>query len=71
MGYPFIILGKYSMDIFLWHLYIQGSLNVHFLAMEKSILKWLIYYGSMFAIPIVVRYLYNEGKKKVYGILKA
>ena len=71
MGYPFIIFGKYSMDIFLWHLYIQNSLNVDFLEMEKSILKWLIYYGLMLAIPIVVRCLYNEGKKKIYGILKA
>ncbi|NBI89226.1 hypothetical protein D3Z45_01165 [Lachnospiraceae bacterium] len=71
IGYPFMVLGKYSMDIFLWHLYIQSSLNVYFLAMEKSILKWSIYYGSMFTIPIVVRFLYNEGKKKIYSILKA
>lgn len=71
IGYPFMVLGKYSMDIFLWHLYIQGTLNVYFRAMEKGILKWLVYYGSMFAFPIVVRCLYNEVKKKIYCILKA
>lgn len=69
LGNFFNILGKYSLDIYLWHLYIQAYLNRYFGNMNKNILKWMIYYTCMFGIPIVIRYLYNIIKNKVYTIL--
>lgn len=70
VGGFFSILGKYSMDIFLWHLYIQDCLNIYFVSLEKNMIKWLIYYGAMFAVPIAARFLYNKTKMKMYSILK-
>lgn len=69
IGQGFSVLGKYSMDIFLWHIFIQYYLNGYFLDMENKVLKWLIYYCAMLLIPIFCRFIYNVIKKKVYGIL--
>lgn len=69
-GIPFSVLGKYSMDIFLWHLYIQEYLNGYFISMEKNVIKWFIYYGAMFSVPIITRYLYNKAKTKVYQVIQ-
>lgn len=67
---PLSVLGKYSMDIFLWHLLIRNYLNRYFFWMEKNVFKWIIYYCSMFIIPILVRCLYNKVKSKTYDVLK-
>lgn len=69
-GKPFTLLGKYSMDIFLWHIYIQQYLSVYFGEMNQGFCKCLIYYGSMFLIPVVVRCMYNRMKVSAYEVLK-
>lgn len=69
IGRMFGILGKYSMDIFLWHILIQECLNRYFLGMEKNVLKWIIYYGAMFMLPVIGRSIYNKIKEKTYEVL--
>lgn len=71
IGDLFCICGKYSLDIFLWHLYIQQILNQYASMMKNNVLKWIIYYGSMLLIPIAVRKIYSQIKKRVYRILTA
>ena len=65
----FIVIGKYSLDIFLWHLYIQEFLNRYFLELNNMLFKRIIYYSSMIFIPVIIRYLYNRMKEKIYTVL--
>lgn len=70
LGQPFAILGKYSMDIFLWHMFIRQCLNVYFAGMNQGVCKCFIYYFSMFFIPVFVRYTYTRVKIKMNEVLK-
>lgn len=69
-GNVFGVIGKYSMDIFRWHLFIQNYLNARFLMIEIRPVKWIIYYGAMFGIPILVRHVYNKIKENIYSDLE-
>lgn len=70
LGQPFALLGKYSVDIFLWHLFIQKYLNMYFGELNQGVCKCLIYYSSMLLIPVFVRFIYNKIKWKTYELLK-
>jgi len=65
----FRYLGRYSMDIFFWHVLIM-----EYLAKILNKLGWaptlwpkrIIYYTSMFGVPIAVRLFYEKIKKDMY-----
>ena len=65
--YPICVLGRYSLDIFLWHLFIMNKLNSFDLVLFENILiKRLVYYSLMFCLPIIGRLIYEENKKRLY-----
>lgn len=66
----FIMLGKYSLDIFLWHMYIQKFMIQYFDTLNCRILQWILFYGAMLIIPATIRYIYTIGKQKVFDLLK-
>lgn len=53
-------LGKYSLDIFMWHLMIQRFFVIH--PIYNIWLRRIVVYGCMFSIPIIFR--------KIWIILK-
>ncbi|MBE5853085.1 MAG: hypothetical protein E7299_09120 [Lachnospiraceae bacterium] len=57
----FSLLGKYSLDIFIWHLFIELKL-LSYIVINNIYIKRVIYYSCMFFIPIVVRYIYEKIK---------
>lgn len=66
------ILGKYSLDIFLWHLFIQRMITIYALEYLSNIwVRRFIYYLAMINVPILARYLYNLLKKKMYELKKS
>lgn len=66
------VLGKYSLDIFLWHLFIQRMITTYALGYLSNIwVRRLVYYLAMFNVPILARYLYNKLKKKMYELKKS
>lgn len=71
IGKPFGILGKYSMDIFLYHLMIEHWLSVYIPLTGTPVLKWVVYQCSMFIIPILVRWVYSRAKSKAYEMIRA
>ena len=71
IGKVFAVLGKYSMDIFLYHLMILNYLNTRYTSLAQTpVLRWFIYQGCLFGIPILVRCLYNQLKSKAYRELR-
>lgn len=69
---PFLLialLGKYSLDIFLWHIFIQQLLNMTVLDKLNNIwLRRLVYYFAMFLLPIFVRYIYTVIAKQIRSL---
>lgn len=62
--------GKYSLDIYLWHIIIQHlcvRLNLRY-SLNIWILR-IIAYTMMFGLPILGRYLYTKVKQKVTLVL--
>lgn len=68
---PFKVLacwGKYSLDIFLWHIFIQQILEKTSLAMlPPTMYKRVIYYSAMLFLPIIGRIIYTKTKENVYA----
>lgn len=66
---PFVVialLGKYSLDIFLWHIFIQQLLNIIILDKLNNIwFRRLVYYFAIFFLPIFVRYIYTIIVRKI------
>lgn len=63
LNLPFMVialLGQYSLDIFLWHIFIRQSLNIMLLDKLGNIwIKRIVYYFAMFFIPIFMREVYT------------
>lgn len=58
------LVGKYSLDIFIWHLFIQYLFSQYSLPYNI----WLrrgIYYTGMIFLPVLVRRLYDQCKKRM------
>lgn len=67
------LLGKYSLDIFLWHFLIRDLLTEYispFLYKDNFILKSILYYFFMFALPIIFRALYQQFKNRGKSFLQ-
>lgn len=64
----FELLGKYSLDIFIWHWLIRDILDNHFI-FSNMWKKRICFYTCMFFIPIIIRKLYNELKKDMYNTI--
>ncbi|WP_242843357.1 acyltransferase family protein [Kineothrix alysoides] len=59
----FVILGKYSLDIYLWHIVIQNIFVVYVWKYVPNM--WLMRftaYSMMFAIPVIGRYIWDKFK---------
>lgn len=66
------VLGRYSLDIFLWHIFIQRMITTYALGYLSNIwVRRLVFYLAMFNVPILARYLYNKLKKKMYELKKS
>lgn len=57
-------VGKYSLDIFIWHLFIQCLLSQYFLP-DNIWLRRGVYYMCMLFIPMLARKLYNKCKQRM------
>lgn len=66
-------LGKYSLDIFLWHVFILNILQRVWETQDDNLiaLKWIIYIGALVGFPIVGRKCYTKIKNKMYNIICA
>lgn len=62
------VIGTYSLDIFLWHLFIQRFLINNFV-FENIWIKRCVFYFCMIIIPIVIRMIYMKIKGIVYSYL--
>lgn len=61
------LLGKYSLDIFLWHFLIRDLLTEYiptFLYRNTVVFKNILYYFLMFALPVTFRLLYQQLKNR-------
>ena len=71
---PFYLLGKYSLDIFIWHLFVRDQVTYHIyrwdIAINSLIFKNALYYSIMFALPILYRWLLNQARAMVYAEMK-
>lgn len=56
---PICLLGKYSLDIFLWHLYVREMWSFLFGIPENIWVRRVLFYGIMFFVPILVRKMYT------------
>lgn len=65
----FSVIGKNSMDVFLWHLFIQSILNMYLVDLDNLIIKNIIYYSMMICIPIICRMCYIKIKDSVYDVI--
>lgn len=65
-----IQLGKYSLDIFIWHLLIQRFWVVHREIITNIWMFRVVVYFTMFIIPILCRKIYEEIKTNVKELLK-
>lgn len=62
-------LGKYSLDIFLWHMFIREILSRTVLVYLDHIwIRRIVYYAAMFGLPILGRMLYIKIKQIMYKI---
>ncbi|AOZ93316.1 acyltransferase family protein [Paenibacillus crassostreae] len=72
--YPFkalTLMGKYSLDIFLWHLFVQTFLTSFEINLLPNIwVKRIVYYSAMFFIPVIFRILYEKLKNYIYDNYK-
>ncbi len=59
------MLGKYSLDIFMWHLLIQQIIT-KYIVFDNIWIKRIVYYTCMLMIPILGRMIYTYLKKQVY-----
>lgn len=59
-------LGKYSLDIFLWHELIKYALCVF--SFQSIWLKRIVFYGAMFGLPVLFRIMYTKLKNYMYSI---
>ena len=55
------LVGKYSLDIFLWHILIQNML-MRYIVIDNIWIKRSVYYLAMIGLPIVVRIVYEKIK---------
>jgi len=65
----FTLLGKYSLDIFIWHILIQSIFKAYLPVISNIWLMRGVYYGGMFFIPIVMRLLYIKLRGEIYKVL--
>lgn len=62
----FAVLGRYSLDIFLWHITIQRLLMG--IAIDSLWLRRIVYYSGMLGLPVLFRYLYKKARAKAYEL---
>lgn len=63
------ILGRYSLDIFIWHMYIHDILVIYFNCISENMwLRRLVFYIVMFGIPIAGRKIYMFLKRDMYAM---
>lgn len=63
------ILGRYSLDIFLWHLFIREFLINHY-DISNIWMKRCVYYTLMFFVPILLRLAYERVKHEICTLYK-
>ncbi len=63
--YPITLLGKYSLDIYIWHLFVQKILIMRISNIGNMGIKRIIFYLAMFLGPILGRIIYERIKKEV------
>lgn len=63
------IMGKYSLDIFLWHLFIQYVYIRYFNHISNILLTGIVAYSCMFFLPVFGRVIYNKSKSILYTYL--
>lgn len=72
---PFCCLGRYSMDIFLWHLLIRDQLIALLdrfdIVIGSGIVKNIVFYAAMFLIPMAYRLLIQWVKRLTYRGMKS
>lgn len=61
------ILGKYSLDIFLWHILIQNVLEQQ-TSFDNVYIKSVVYYIFMLFLPVCGRKLWTMAKKDFYSV---
>lgn len=59
------IWGKYSLDIFIWHMLIQTLLK-RYCWIDNIHLKRILYYSAMFFIPVIIKKVYLTVKQDLY-----
>lgn len=63
------LLGKYSLDIFLWHILIQCIFIRYFNHISNIFLTGIAAYSCMFFLPVIGRIIYNKCKTIFYTFL--
>ena len=62
-----MLLGRYSLDIFLWHYFILNILtDVEVPIFDFVVIKRIVFYSLMFGLPIIGRGVYERIKKEMH-----
>lgn len=62
------VIGKYSMDIFIWHISIRNVCLSVVDRIDNIWIKRVFLYFFMIGTPVIGRYMYNKIRKGLYGI---